>query len=325
MGSVPCILVHGGAGRWRRVPKERLLECRRVLREAIEVGFEVLKSGSALDAVVEAVARLEDSGLFNAGRGSALNLRREVEMDAGVMWGRDLSVGAVAAVRNVRNPIKLARAVMERTDHVLVVGAGAEWLAKVFGQYQEHVIDGDRLQRFERYLREWVEGRGFTWLRRNVELAKLLGIVQDTVGAVALDRSGNVAAAVSTGGYWLKLPGRVGDSAVPGAGFYADNSCAAASATGVGEYIMRFCLCYRVCDLVRRGYHPQDAATVVIEELTKLFGDNTAGVIVVDVRGRIGVAFNTEGMLHGFLSPELKEPLIGVFRDEVVSHRLKRG
>ncbi|MEM4926326.1 MAG: isoaspartyl peptidase/L-asparaginase [Thermofilaceae archaeon] len=294
----PVIVVHGGAGRVHDGVEARL----RVLREAAARGFEVLKSGgSALDAVVEAVVAMEDSGLLNAGLGSALTFDGVAELDAGIMTGEGL-IGAVAAVRRVKNPVLLARKVAELTDHVLLVGEGAERLAELLGLTvpEEQLVTQAKLKRLEELKARWARGEDFNWLVKLRKLVEQHPGYFGTVGAAALDGGGGVAAATSTGGYWLKLRGRVGDTPIPGAGFYALKGAGACSATGIGEAIIRFMLCRRVCDYMATGVDAQAASDRAIAEMSSGLGRGLAGVIAVDAAGRVGFAFNTEAMLVGY-------------------------
>lgn len=300
----PAIIVHGGAG---RVRGENIDVRLKFLREAAERGFDILTGGgSALDAVIEAVVVLEDSGVFNAGLGSCLTFDGNVEMDAGVM-SCEGEIGAVAAVRRVKNPILLARKVMELTDHVLIVGEGAERLASALGLAvsEELLVTPEKLRRLEELKAKWLKGEDFTWLR------KLRALLQEyslgTVGAAAVDADGCVAAATSTGGYWLKLRGRVGDSPIPGAGFYALKNVGACSATGIGEAIVRSMLCLNVCEYMKAGLSAEEAASRAIEHMSATLGQGLAGVIAVSADGDVGYAFNTEAMLVGFKYKGLRE------------------
>lgn len=300
----PAIIVHGGAGKIRG---ENIGARLKFLREAADRGFEILTGrGSALDAVIEAVAVLEDSGVFNAGLGSCLTVDGSVEMDAGVM-DCEGKIGAVAAVRRVKNPVLLARKVMELTDHVLIVGEGAERLASALGLAvsEELLITPEKLRRLEEFKAKWLKGEDFTWLR------KLRALLQEyslgTVGAAAVDANGCVAAATSTGGYWLKLRGRVGDSPIPGAGFYALKNVGACSATGIGEAIIRSMLCLNVCEYMKAGLSAEEAASRAIEHMSATLGQGLAGVIAVSADGDVGYAFNTEAMLVGFKYKGLRE------------------
>ncbi|WP_243666483.1 isoaspartyl peptidase/L-asparaginase [Vulcanisaeta sp. JCM 16159] len=242
--------------------------------------------------VVEAVTVMEFDGSYDAGRGSVLNLYGEVEQDAGVMWGKDLSVGAVASVKHVINTIRLARLVMERTDHVLITGDGAEELAKQFGLWvpSTELINEIKINRYKSLIRN-LRSR----YEKNADLARKLGLL-GTVGAVAIDRDGNLAAATSTGGTILKWPGRVGDSPLAGAGYWAENNVCAVSATGIGEFIIRAMASFRVATLVRSGVRINDAVRQVVDYVTKLFGPGNIGLIAIDSSGNVASAFNTEVM-----------------------------
>ncbi len=297
------IMVHGGAGPVDEKTRSGYASSRisKALSDSVIAGYDLLRSGhEAADGVESAVAYMEDSGLFNAGIGSCLTLDKSIEMDASIMNGKDLAAGSVGMVQNVRNPVKLARQVMERTDHVMFVSDGAYELAKLLDVGIERVLPTpEKLDKYERLSKKMKS----KW-NRNFQLLRLLtGQKFGTVGAVALDKHGNVAAAVSTGGRWLKMHGRVGDSAVIGAGIYADNGCGAACATGHGELMMRLCLSKYTCDLMKKSRtiangsnSPSTSAKKAITLLTKRFGANTGGVIVVDTRGRFGASTNTEYM-----------------------------
>ncbi len=281
------IIVHGGAGDWP-VPlhKEALMG----LREAADNGFDtLLNGGSALDAVETAVVSMENNPIFNAGTGSALNLLGEIETDAAIIDGQTLRGGAVALLRNIRNPIKAARIVMDETGHVLLAGAPAERLALANGLQKANL-------RVPRRVKAWKEAlRQLTSKRRKSPSDKTLSIFLrnrgDTVGALALDARGNLAAGDSTGGVTLKLPGRIGDSPILGAGLYADNASGAATATGLGEQAMRLVISKTACD--RMKVQPAlAAAKAVIRLSTKKFGVGI-GIITLDRAGRFGVAHNT--------------------------------
>mgnify|MGYP001772609386 CR=1 FL=1 len=293
MGIAATIAVHGGAGSLGYFTNEE--HRRKYLRglvDAVNAGLEAARRGSAMDMVVEAVTVMELDGSYDAGRGSVLNLYGEVEQDAGVMWGKDLSVGAVASVKHVVNAIRLARLVMERTDHVLITGEGAEELARQFGLWvpTTELISEAKINRYKSLIRN-LRSR----YERNAELARKMGLL-GTVGAVALDRDGNLAAATSTGGTILKWPGRVGDSPIPGAGYWAENGVCAVSATGIGEFIIRAMASFRVATLVRGGVGISDAVRQVVDYVTKLFGPGNIGLIAIDSLGNVASAFNTEVM-----------------------------
>ena len=284
----PVIIVHGGAG---RLPEEDQ-EGRRVgCRGAASVGWQcLLQGGSALDAVEEAVVFLEDNPLFNAGKGSVLNAGGDVETDASLMEGRALHAGAVGAVRVVRNPIRLARCVLEDGQHVLLVGEGAERFARDLGigtcAPEELVTDRQRA-RWEA-MKETSCG---------------------TVGAVAVDGAGGVAAATSTGGLFGKRPGRVGDSALIGSGTYADQHLGAASATGNGEAIIRVVLAKTAVDLLMGDRHPVNVAPMAIEILERR-GQGEGGIILVDRMGRMGCAHNTSFMPCAYMDETTEDPTL---------------
>jgi len=276
----PAILVHGGAA---KVPPEILTLREEGCRKAALRGFEILKNGgSALDAVEEAVRVMEEDPIFNAGRGSVLTWEGQVEMDASIMDGLTLRAGAVGAVRNILHPVSLARMVMERTPHILIVGDGALRLARLYG------IEEVPLESLvtERQRAQWRNAGSFPY-------------EGDTVGAVAIDKDGNVAAATSTGGLVGKLPGRLGDTPLIGCGTYADNLTGAASASGIGEAIIRVVLAKTACDLLGQGLHPQEAAQEAIKILESRVGGK-GGIILIDRQGRLGWAYNTEYMSIAF-------------------------
>jgi L-asparaginase / beta-aspartyl-peptidase len=266
------------------MPRRGMTDARRVryetgLGRALDAGHAVLaRGGSALDAVCAAVVALEDDALFNAGRGACYNTDEEHELDAAVMDGATRSAGAVAAVNRIRNPVLAARAVMEKSHHVLLVGRGAERFARAHGvklEPREYFSTGARLAA----LRRRAEGH------------------HGTVGAVALDADGRLAAATSTGGYTGKLPGRVGDSPILGAGTYADDLCAV-SGTGLGEAFMRTVLAYDIAARMRYRKEKLSRATgAALAQIAALGADG--GVIAVDRRGNIAMPFNSKGMYRG--------------------------
>lgn len=285
-----AIAIHGGAGTLSsaQLTAETDRLYRAGLEAALRAGFAVLDGGgTSLDAVTVAVQALEDDPLFNAGRGAVLSADGVHELDASVMDGRDRGAGAVTGVRNVRNPIVLARMVMERSPHVMLAGAGAEEFAVAHGL--EPVPNGHFST--ERRLRE---------LELLIAGEKQAGreALMGTVGAVALDSHGNLAAATSTGGMTGKKWGRVGDSPIIGAGTYAANDCCAVSATGHGEFFIRALVAHEIASLMR--YRELDVAQaaheVVQQQLVRMGG--SGGVIAVGRDGRIAMPFNSEGMLR---------------------------
>jgi len=308
-GKKPTIVVHGGAGSWQ---PERSQDGLRGVKEAAKTGFDILKrGGSAFDSVVEAVAVLEDKGAFNAGYGSSLNIEKNVEMEASVMDGRTLEAGAAGLLCDIKNPVRLARIVMEKTDHVFLVGAGAEKLAKLYHLERRNPVTELRLRYYEDQKKQL--------LARKSELPKLYDLVKhhpelfslDTVGAVAIDKDGNVAAATSTGGFPLKLPGRIGDSPLIGCGTYADNLSGACSATGVGEIAIRLVLAKTVCNYVESGNSAEEAVENAIKLVNKRISTsyNSMGLIVVDSQGRFGAAHNSPNMCWAYFTPGMKDPV----------------
>ncbi len=292
------ILVHAGAGSWEKGEK-REGDVIPALHAAVEAALSAMRDGSAVDAVVEAITSMEESGAFNAGRGALPNLDGVIELDAGLMDGESLRAGGVAAVRSVPHPVRLAKIVMERTENVLVVGIGAEKLAGAFGLSGELYPDAKRREEIEKKRREYLDSPNHRWVR---ELGSgLTGAREgDTVGAVAMDGEGRFAAATSTGGLSFKLPGRVGDSPVVGHGFYAMRGAGAASASGIGEDIARYGLSLRAVGLMAEGVEAEAAASEGISGLTRLFGPDTAGIILLDRSGLPGISFNTWGMAVGY-------------------------
>jgi len=304
----PVIAVHAGAGTWRYL---RIRDVIPVIERALRSGMDVIASGgTAVDAAVRATVVLEDSGLLNAGVGSVMDLTGGITMDAGVMDGETGGIGAVAAVTYPKNPVLLAKKVMELTDHVLLAGEGADRLAKALGM-ERHPGPTERvMKRYKELLAKIREG-GAVRFRKSYELALKLGWldIHDTVGAVALDREGRLAAAVSTGGVIMKFPGRVGDSAIPGAGFYAARA-GAAVATGIGEVIIKSFLSLEVVKRIESGLPAMEAAERTVDELTRNYGKDTAGVLVVDSEGNAWASYNTEAMPWGFLRLGDRAPTI---------------
>lgn len=285
-----AIIVHGGAGEWKSAAA-RKDEALQACAAAAEAGRDILlRGGSALDAVEAAVIILEDCPALDAGRGSYPNAEGDVEMDALIMDGQDLSMGAIAAIRRVRHPVSLARRVMLDSGHTFLVGAGADAFADSIG-----------------FPRCEVEDLLVTPAAEHALMGATTAALGDTVGAVALDRHGNLAAATSTGGTANKRPGRVGDSPLVGSGAYADNWTAAVSATGYGEALMRVVISKRVCDFVGAGLTAQSACEAAIRVLEERTGGD-GGLIAVDARGQVGWAFNTAAMPHAYAVDD--EPVV---------------
>lgn len=288
-----CVLaIHGGAGTVGRkdMNPQREQQYLEALTAALRAGYAVLEEGGgSMDAVVAAVVVLEDSPLFNAGRGAVFNAAGEHELDAAVMAGNNSRAGGVAGVRRIKNPVLAARAVMERTPHVLLAGAAADRFAR---DADVPMVAPNYFSTPER-ARALVLSRGKDG-RARAGAAELHG----TVGAVALDRFGNLAAATSTGGYTNKMAGRVGDSPLVGAGLYAENATCAVSATGHGEAFIRAVVAYDVA--ARMRYRGETLAVAARRALDRIVALGAAGgLIAVDRSGRVAMPFVSEGMYRG--------------------------
>ena len=311
-----ALVIHGGAGTILRgdMTAEAEARYRAKLQEALQEGHGVLsEGGSSLDAVVATLRVLEDSPLFNAGKGAVFTSDGTVELDASIMDGATRQAGAVAGVKHVPHPIELARLVMEASPHVMMVGDGAEAFAQ---QHGIELVPNDSF-----YTERRREQLGRAQQRENAS-----GATEDTttttsadkkhgtVGAVALDQAGNLAAGTSTGGMTNKRYGRVGDSPIIGAGTYADNETCAVSATGHGEYFIRGVIAYDIAAMMRyAGLSLQEAArTAIMEKLTEVGG--TGGVIALDREGNIAMPFNTPGMYRGYIDTE-GNTVIEIYKD----------
>ena len=312
-----AVAIHGGAGTIAKeaLSPEQEAEIRATLEQALRAGHSILAGGgSSLDAVTRAVTLLEDSPHFNAGRGAVFNAEGRNELDASIMEGAGLNAGAVAAVHNVRNPVLLARKVMSESPHVMLMGEGAEIFAREHGiafeddAYFFNEYRWQQLQKAQAVDRAGSE-TGSTFLSETPERWF------STVGAVALDRSGDLAAATSTGGMTNKRWGRVGDSPIIGAGTYADNRSCAVSATGHGEYFIRATVARDICARMQyAGASLAEAAEQVIEvQLTAMGGDG--GIIALDPRGNISLTFNTAGMYRGSIDAQ-GTVYVAIFGDE---------
>lgn len=295
------IAIHGGAGTLVKGLMTPKLESqyKAALTEALEAGYAVLKNGGkAIDAVETAVISLEDTPLFNAGKGSVFTHKGTHEMDAAIMDGSNLKGGAVSLITGIKNPISLARDVMEKSEHVFLAGEGAMQFAKMNGY---NVFPPDYFYDEVRY-QQWqgIKDSDTFQLDHSVKKDGKFG----TVGAVACDSFGNVAAATSTGGMTNKKWGRVGDSPMLGVGTYANNKTCAVSCTGSGEYFIRGVVAYDVsCLMEYKGFSLEEAASEVIQNrILKLGGDG--GLIAVDSKGNIAMPFNTEGMYRAYKTSE---------------------
>ena len=287
----PGIIVHGGA--WG-IPDEAVEDHISGCSKAVSAGYRVLiEGGSAVDAVEKAVIVMEDDPTFDAGTGSFLNAVGEVEMDALIMDGRTVKAGAVGAVKNIKNPVSLARKILEHPDIVFLVGEGAQKYAEFcnipFIDTEDLVIGRER-ERLEEIRKN-----------KDFKVEKIFReIYKGTVGAAAIDKYGNLAAATSTGGTPNKIPGRIGDVPIIGAGGYAENGVAAVSATGWGESLMRVVVSKSATDYVKSGSTPAEAAKSAILELEKKVNGN-GGLIIIDNQGNIGFHFNTPRMAYAYI------------------------
>ncbi|NJE05279.1 asparaginase [Thermococcus sp. M36] len=304
-----AIIVHGGAGTIRK--EERIPKVIDGVREAVLAGWRELKRGSALDAVEEAVKALEDNPLFNAGTGSVLTLDGKVEMDAAIMRGKTLEAGAVAGIWGVKNPISVARKVMEKTDHVLLAGEGAVKFARLLGFEEYNPVTDERLGQWEELRKKLIEsGETRHWKKLNELIKEYPEVLRSTVGAVAFDGE-EVVAGTSTGGVFLKMFGRVGDTPIIGGGTYA-NEVAGASCTGLGEVAIKLALAKSATDFVRLGMDAQAASDAAISLATRYFGRDTMGIIMVDSKGNVGFAKNTKHMSYAFMQDGMDGPEAGV-------------
>jgi len=274
---VLSLMVHGGAGKWAEMDHTSI----GAMMEAARAGFDVLRMKGSVEAVVASIMRLEDSGCFNAGKGAITNADGIRELDAGIMEGGGFRAGCVGAVRNVKNPIDLAYRVLRDTDHVLIVGEGAARLAEKYG------------------LRNLTQGTADN------------GGEADTVGAVAIDDGGHIAAGASTGGTPLKLAGRVGDSAIPGAGLYADDALGAVALSGIGEQSMRTMAAFTAVRFMARE-DPLASLKDAMASVRAKLGAYNLGGIAVDRRGRVAVFHNTSRMPTCFIRDGMEEPLFSL-------------
>ena len=292
--SHPVIVVHGGAGWSHGTSDEKQHAIKSGLKKALDTGFSILQSGgSSLDAVEAAIVILEDNPVFNAGRGSVYTAEKKQEMDASIMSGNDQDAGAVASVSRVKNPIKLARYIMEHTEHVMMAGSGAEKVAEQGGL-------------------ELVDPSYFYSEDRLKSVKKQKDKKNSTVGALAIDKLGNIAAGTSTGGRSNKLPGRIGDSPIIGAGTWAQNNVCGVSGTGHGEYFIRYNVAREIC--ARMEYlnlSVGEASAQVIGQLTAIGIEG--GVIVLDKNGNISMEFNTDGMARAYRNSKGDE-MIAIYK-----------
>lgn len=322
------VVLHGGAGNidLEALAPPRQAEYRATLEAALRAAHHVLEQdGTSVDAVTTAIVLLEDSPLFNAGKGAVFSHDGKNEMDAAIMDGRTLLAGAVASVHRVKNPILLARSVLENSPHVLLIGEGAEAFAKEQGMPlvdPSYFYTEQRWKQLERALKAEKQGRAP--LSKRIPNGSSEGLEAGeykfgTVGAVALDKHGNLAAGTSTGGMTNKRAGRVGDSPIVGAGTYANQTCAV-SATGHGEFFIRYTVAHDICARARYQGAPLEEAAraVVMDELVKAGGEG--GVIAMDDRGHTALVFNTKSMYRGEMGPE-GVPTVSVLSDPASARR----
>ncbi|MFC6099841.1 isoaspartyl peptidase/L-asparaginase family protein [Olivibacter domesticus] len=304
------MVIHGGAGTIERnsmsVNKEK--EYKETLTKALKTGYSMLEKGNdALSAVEETIKVLEDSPLFNAGKGAVFTHEGKNELDAAIMDGKSLQAGAVAGITTVRNPISAARAVMEKSAHVLLAGHGAEAFARQVGLTMvdpKYFYTQDRWEALQKAIKE----DSLLSLKKNKSALKTLGGGQKdakfgTVGCVALDKGNNLAAGTSTGGMTNKKYGRIGDSPIIGAGTYANNETVAVSCTGWGEFYIRNVVAYDIAALMNyKNLSVDDAARTALEKVAK--GGGSGGLIALDKNGNMAMPFNTSGMYRGTVTED---------------------
>jgi len=316
-----AIAIHGGAGtiKKERFTPEREAAYRAKLQESVEAGYAILeKGGTSLDALTASINILENSPFFNAGKGAVYTHDESHEMDASIMEGKTRQAGAVAGVKHIENPINLARLVMDESVHVMLSGDGAEEFAQSQGVklVDNNIFDTDHryksLQRAKAKMKKAKqENKGYQAAHQSLDVEYKVG----TVGAVALDKYGNIAAGTSTGGMTNKRYGRIGDSPVIGAGTFADNASCAVSATGHGEYFIRYNVAADICARVQyQGKSIEQAGKEVIHDVLMPIG-GTGGVIIIDTKGNISLPFNTKGMYRASKS-NAQATYVGIFKDD---------
>lgn len=317
-----AFVIHGGAGVIERgsLSPAKEKEYRDKLTEVVQAGYKVLQDGgTSLDAVETAIKMMEDSPLFNAGKGAVFNADGKNELDASIMDGKNMMAGAVAGLHHVKNPISLARLVMEKSPHVMMAGDGAEKFAVEQGVKlvdEKYFFTQERWDALQKVIKEEKEKAK----TKDVKRVSMLNYRWQpynkfgTVGAVALDKDGNLAAGTSTGGMTYKKYGRIGDAPIIGAGTYANNATCAVSATGWGEYFIRLGVARDISALMEyKGMPVQEAADLVIhQKLQTLGGDG--GIIALDKNGKIGISFNSEGMYRAWIDENGKAQ-VEIYKD----------
>jgi len=300
------LAIHGGAGKWA-VDEKTYRDVKKVLEEALVEGFRVYRTGSSLDMITIAIEVLENSGIFNAGIGSTVDVSGSISMDAGLMYRN--RAGAVAYAKYPKNPVKLARIVLEKTDHIIIAGDAADNLARKMGLEPHPGPLPRTLELYRNFMEKLRRGEKIeSPFKKSLEMWLNIG---DTVGAVAIDKDSVLAAGASTGGVFFKMPGRVGDSPIPGAGFYA-NECGAAVATGIGEYILLTHATLKIVEELCNNTLPGKAIEKILNVITSRFGSNTAGFIALDKLGRVAGLYNTRAMPWGYISDDGAVKILGI-------------
>ena len=290
------IAVHGGAGVMKNLSENQKQKIEEQIIKTLKEAYEIIEQGgTSMDAVEFAVSEFENSPLFNAGRGSVYNSEEIQEMDASIMSGQNRSAGAVASVRTIKNPIKVARKVADLTEHVMLIGEGAEKFAEQIG---EEIVTKDY----------FYSEKNLKRLRKAKNKSTNLDLIQDkigTVGAVAIDKYGNIAAATSTGGMTNKMPGRVGDSPIIGSGTWAQNNVCGVSSTGHGEFFIKYQVAKEVCTRIEYlNKSIVEASQEIIDELEQI--EAYGGIIAIDYDANIAMPFNTDGMIRGGITNKRK-------------------
>lgn len=311
------IVIHGGAGTILKENMSDSLESayKAKLKEAISVGYEILKNGgTSMEAVTHTINVMEDSPLFNSGKGAVFTHEGRNELDASIMDGKTLNAGAVAGVRHIKNPINLARDVMEKSEHVLLYGAGAEEFAQSLGYKMMDTSYFYTKNRYESLQNILKEEKSSGEKKVSFEDPYINNSKFGTVGCAALDKNGNLAAGTSTGGMTNKRWNRIGDAPIIGAGTYANNATCAVSSTGWGEYFIRSVVAYDISALMEyRGMTLQEAASEVIQKKVPALGGD-GGIVAIDKNGNVAMEFNTSGMYRANMNSEGKLT-IGIYKE----------
>ncbi len=312
------IVIHGGAGTILKENMSDSLEAvyKGKLKEAISAGYNILKNGgSSLDAVTHTINIMEDSPLFNAGKGAVFTHEGSNELDASIMDGATLNAGAVAGVKHIKNPIDLARDVMQKSEHVMLYGAGAEEFAKGLGYKMMDTSYFYSQNRYESLQRVLEKEKSKNEKKISFEDSYIKNSKFGTVGCAALDKHGNLAAGTSTGGMTNKRWNRIGDAPIIGAGTYANNKTCAVSSTGWGEYFIRSVVAYDISALMEyKGMTLQEAASEVIQKKVPALGGD-GGIVAIDKDGNVAMEFNTAGMYRATMNSE-GELVIKIYKEE---------